>query len=289
MKILNGKVVSESLRAVIRQKGEEFQSLYNKAPGLSVILVGDDPASQVYVRNKEMACQTVGFHSTVIKMPASTTMKDLKSKIQQLNEDTHVHGLLVQLPLPKGLDENEVLSWISPLKDVDALTIENIGLFMAGRPRVVSCTPNGVMEILKFYKIPIAGRRAVVVGRSQIVGIPMARLLQDANATVTVCHSKTPHLKEHTQEADIVVVAAGNPKMLGREDFKEGSVVVDVGIHRIKKSNGQSVLCGDVRFDELEGRVMAATPVPGGVGPMTITMLLENTLKLAKLQEGIHS
>lgn len=285
MKILDGKAVAATLREKIRERGDQFASKQGQKPGLAVILVGDDPASHVYVRNKERSCEAVGFSSWVHRLPADTDKAELKKLINSLNEDSKVHGLLVQLPLPKGFDQDEVLSWISPKKDVDALTIENIGLFAAGRPRVVSCTPNGIMEILKHYHIPIEGRSAVVVGRSQIVGMPMARLLQNANATVTVCHSRTPHIRDFTQQADIVVVAAGNPHMLGREDFKEGAVVIDVGIHRVGEENGKPKLCGDVRFGELEDWVMAVTPVPGGVGPMTITMLLENTLTLAELSQ----
>ena len=282
MKILSGKEVSQVRLEKISQQVQQLKSDKGIAPGLAVVLVGEDPASQVYVRKKGEACEQVGIRSFEQKLPEDTSAADLKKLIQELNNNSEVHGILVQLPLPKQLDSDEVLSWIDPKKDPDALTVENMGLCWKGQPRVTSCTPTGVMVILEHYDIDVAGKYAVVIGRSNIVGKPMAQLLQSANATVTVCHSRTPDLSRFTREADIVVVAAGKPQMLGKDDFKEGSVVVDVGIHR-QEINGKPKLCGDVRFEELEGWVQAATPVPGGVGPMTITMLLENTLKLASL------
>ncbi|MCB0389726.1 MAG: bifunctional methylenetetrahydrofolate dehydrogenase/methenyltetrahydrofolate cyclohydrolase FolD [Bdellovibrionales bacterium] len=282
MKILSGNEVSKVRRQKISEEVQQLKSKKGVHPGLAVVLVGEDPASQVYVRNKGKACEQVGIQSYEYKMSADTSANDLKLLIEKLNNDDRVHGILVQLPLPKHLNSDEVLSWINPRKDPDALTVENMGLCWKGIARVTPCTPSGVMKILEHYKISVEGKYAVVIGRSNIVGKPMAHLLQEANATVTICHSRTNNLQEYTQRADIVVVAAGKPLMLGREDFKSGAVVVDVGIHRIEV-NGQSKLCGDVRFDELDGWVNAATPVPGGVGPMTITMLLENTLKLASL------
>lgn len=283
MVIMDGKALSEKMRGQLKERVERLKAEQGKVPGLTVILVGDDPASQVYVRNKAKACESVGMNSWVHRLPKETSAEELKALIQKVNEDNQVHGLLVQLPLPVGLDPDRVLSWIQPEKDPDALTVENVGLMWSGRPRVAPCTPSGVMELLKEYDVEVEGRRAVVVGRSQIVGQPMALLLQNANATVTVVHSKTPDIKTHTCEADIVVVAAGRPRFMGKEHFKKGAVVVDVGIHRLEQPiNGKS-LCGDVRFEELDGWASAATPVPRGVGPMTIAMLLENTYRLASL------
>ncbi len=281
MKVLSGMEVSKLSRQKITKEIQRFKLDCGRAPGLAVILVGQDPASQVYVRNKGRACQEVGIESFEYKLSAETSPTELKQLIHKLNADDRVHGILVQLPLPVHLNSEEALSWISPLKDPDALTVENMGLCWKGTPRVSPCTPSGVMAILEHYNVPVSGKRAVVVGRSSIVGKPMAQLLQMADATVTVCHSKTPDISNFTKEADIVVVAAGKPLMFGREDFKQGSVVVDVGIHRCLQSDGSYKLCGDVKFSELNGWVNAATPVPGGVGPMTITMLLQNTLTLA--------
>ncbi len=276
MRCLDGKEVSSVIR---RQIKEQVQKL-DHPPGLGVILVGEDPASQVYVRNKFKACKAVGMKSIEIKLPATICPDDLKAAMTDMNENPDVTAYLVQLPLPrgKGFETQQVMSWIAPYKDADGLTVESLGHLFAGVPKVIPCTPHGVMKILEHYKIPVEGRRAVVIGRSQIVGYPMAHLLTDANATVTICHSRTQNLYSHTREADIVVVAAGQPQFLGKDAFKKGAVVVDVGIHRM--DNGQ--LCGDVDVEDLKGHIEALTPVPGGVGPMTITMLLQNTLKLAQ-------
>lgn len=283
MKILEGRPVVQSVRQEIARKVADLKAKTQVVPGLAVVLVGEDPASQVYVRNKGKACAEVGIRSFEHRLPESTQANELRSLISDLSEDEAVHGILVQLPLPAHLDSDEVLSWIPPQKDPDSLTVENLGLLFKGCPRVKPCTPSGVMEILEFYGIDVAGKHAVVIGRSNIVGKPMAQLLQMANATVTLCHSKTQNLQQFTRSADLVVVAAGRPRMLGREDFKQGSIVIDVGIHRLNE-NRKTRLCGDVRFDELEGWAAAATPVPGGVGPMTITMLMQNTLDLAQLK-----
>jgi methylenetetrahydrofolate dehydrogenase (NADP+) / methenyltetrahydrofolate cyclohydrolase len=221
----------------------------------------------------------VGIHSTRFDLAADCPHNELFGLIKRLNGDPTVDGILVQLPLPKSFDAEAVLDAISPEKDPDGLHFQNVGLMWVGRPRVRSCTPWGVMKILEHYKIPISGKKAVVVGRSNIVGKPMANLLMEAQATVTICHSKTADLRKETLDADIVVMAAGKPRMAGRDHFKKGAVVVDVGIHRLPDGK----LCGDVKFEELDGWASAATPVPGGVGPMTIQMLLENTLELAKL------
>lgn len=280
MRILSGKEVVQARRKKIAEKVQQLKNNKGITPGLAVVLVGEDPASQVYVRNKAKACDEVGINSFEHKLPAETSADDLKKLIIELNNNKEVHGILVQLPLPKHLNTDEILQCIDPKKDPDALTTENMGLCWKGTPRVSACTPSGVMAILDYYKIEIAGKEAVVVGRSNIVGKPMAQLLLMADATVTLCHSKTKNLRKYTSQAEIVVVAAGRPLMLGKEDFKKGAVVIDVGMHR-ELIDGKTKLCGDVRFDELHDWVSAATPVPGGVGPMTITMLLENTFKLA--------
>lgn len=282
MKILDGKAVAEVRRAQIRARADAFRSRTGRAPGLAVILVGDDPASQVYVANKIKACEAAGITSIEERRPASIQPSELKQTIDALNADPMVDGILLQMPLPKHLNAYEAIRWIHPSKDADCLTPENLGLLWTGRPLTKPCTPWGVMVILEHYKIPVEGKNVVVVGRSNIVGKPMAALMTEANATVTVCHSKTKELRAQTREADIVIVAAGQPEFLGAADFNKKTVVIDVGIHRKPSKSGKSKLCGDVRFDELDGKVAAATPVPGGVGPMTITMLLENTLVLAE-------
>ncbi len=276
---LNGNLVADEVRASLVPRVQNFFAKWGRAPHLAVIIVGDDGASHVYVRNKKIACESIGLQSSIHALPAHIKQEDLNKKIVELNLDPDVDAILVQFPLPAHLSADEVLDLVSPHKDADGLTYASLGYFFAGKAVVQPCTPAGVMTILKHYQIPIAGRKAVVVGRSNIVGKPMAQLLTDAHATVTICHSKTANLAEYTREADIVVVAAGRPRLLGREDFKKDSVVADVGIHR----NGpDGKLCGDVRFEELEGWVSAATPVPGGVGPMTIATLLENTCLLAE-------
>ncbi len=281
MKKLDGQDVAKKIRERIKADAAAFAAKAGRPPGLTVILVGDDPASQVYVRNKIKACEAVGIASFEERLPADISMAGLKAVIDRLNEDPRTDGMILQLPLPKGLNADEAIQWISPKKDADCLTAENLGRLWVGRPLTIPCTPWGVMKILEHYEIPVAGRSAVVIGRSQIVGKPMAHLLTQADATVTVCHSKTKDLKPFLKNAEIVVVAAGKPEFLGGGDFAPGSVVIDVGIHRKTGIDGKK-LCGDVRYDELAGVASAATPVPGGVGPMTITMLLENTLRLAK-------
>jgi len=277
MQVLSGTKVAQHLRQQIAQRAKAFQKKSGRAPGLAVVIVGDDPASHVYVRNKVKACEETGIQSFHYHLRADVSESELLNKITELNENNDIDGILVQLPLPKGLSTENVIRHIRPDKDADGLTTENMGLLFSGRPRVTPCTPQGVMEILNYYKIPVAGQHCVVVGRSQTVGKPMAQLLLAANATVTVAHSKTQNLSAVTQQGDIVVVAAGQPRFLGADDFKSSAVVIDVGIHRLFDG-----LCGDVRYEELRTKVAAATPVPGGVGPMTITMLLENTLQLAE-------
>ena len=280
MIILDGKAVSQVRRQLLQSRVSQFAKLAGRPPHLVVVLVGDLTASLVYVRNKEKACEATGIKSTRIDLPSRTTQAELLQVIERLNQDKGVDGVLVQLPLPSHLRSDEVLQKLAPQKDADGLTYQSLGLLWGGKGHIAPCTPKGVMSILEHYKIPVEGKRAVVVGRSNIVGKPMAYLLTEANATVTVCHSKTPNLSEVTREGDIVVVAAGKMELLGRDDFKKGAVVVDVGMHGT--GQGTSGLCGDVRFKELEGWASAATPVPGGVGPMTITTLLENTVTLAE-------
>lgn len=281
MLILDGKKVAEAHRTQLQSQVAEFKAKSGTAPGLAVILVGDDPASQVYVRNKIQECGRVGMESFPHFLPAKTSQGELIDLIKKLNNDSKVNGILVQLPLPKGLSQDEILEALSPKKDPDALTAYSVGKFFTGQGIAIPCTPKGIMSILAHYKIDLVGKNAVVVGRSHIVGRPMAQLLVQADCTVTVCHSKTKNLREFTREADLVVVAAGQPHFLGKEDFKKGAVVVDVGIHRLESADGKK-LCGDVRADELKDHVAALTPVPGGVGPMTIISLMENTLALAR-------
>ncbi|MFV8249069.1 bifunctional methylenetetrahydrofolate dehydrogenase/methenyltetrahydrofolate cyclohydrolase FolD [Bdellovibrio bacteriovorus] len=277
--ILDGKEVAKEVRASLVPRVVKFKETYGRAPHLSVVIVGDDKASHVYVKNKKIACEKIGMTSTIHTLPAETTQSELNQILSKLNNDNGVDGILVQFPLPKHLSADEVLKLVSAEKDADGLTYESLGYFFAGKPLVSPCTPAGVMEILKHYRIPVEGKRAVVVGRSNIVGKPMALLLTEANATVTLCHSKTSNMSELTKQADLVVVAAGKARLLGKEDFKKDAIVIDVGMH----GSGQGgKLCGDVRFEELDGWAKAATPVPGGVGPMTIAMLLKNTCQLAE-------
>jgi methylenetetrahydrofolate dehydrogenase (NADP+)/methenyltetrahydrofolate cyclohydrolase len=289
--ILDGKEVASIRRLELAKHVAGLKAKTGRAPGLAVVLVGQNPASQIYVRNKVKACKEAGIESFHVELPGSISQNELHKEIDKLNLRTDVDGILVQLPLPKGLNETLAVERIFPEKDPDGLTSGNLGLLFAGRTRVAPCTPFGVMKILEHFKIQVAGRNAVVIGRSNIVGKPMAHLLLESNATVTIAHSKTQNLQLLTSKADIVVVAAGRPRFLGKEFFRKGSVVIDVGIHRVAESenlmiNGKrATICGDVRIEELIGHSSAVTPVPGGVGPMTIQMLLENTLKLAELNQ----
>ena len=277
--IMNGKEVSAAKRAQIAQKCEEYKKENGgKVPGLAVIIVGNDPASAVYVRNKKRGCEEVGFNSWVYEMPEETSQEELDSLICKLNDSPEVHGILVQLPLPKHLDEKHVIELIDKEKDVDAFHPYNVGKITEGDYRFLPCTPAGVMEILKYYGVDPNGKNCVVVGRSNIVGKPMALLLLHANGTVKICHSRTPDLKGACKEADILVCAIGKAKFFDADYVKDGAVVIDVGINR--DENGK--LCGDVDFDSVVNKASYITPVPGGVGPMTITMLLENTLKAAE-------
>lgn len=285
MLILNGKEVAKEVRSSLAPRVVSFVKEIGRSPHLSVIIVGDDSASHIYVKNKKIACESVGMSSTIHSLPSNTTQQELNDKIIALNQDDKVDGILVQFPLPKHLNSEEVLNLVSSEKDADGLTYVSLGYFFAGKPVVQPCTPAGVMMILRHYHISVEGLRAVVVGRSNIVGKPMAQLLTEANATVTVCHSKTKDLSAVTREADLVVVAAGKARMLGKEDFKKDAIVVDVGMHH---GGPAGKLCGDVRLEELDGWVKAATPVPGGVGPMTIATLLQNTCLLAEKRAGLR-
>ncbi len=271
--ILDGKKVATDVRAQIAKEVEQTEGI---TPGLAVVLVGDDQASQVYVRNKEKACNSVGINSFMHLLPASTRQEELLDLIKKLNADSKVHGILVQLPVPPQIDPDIILQAIDPTKDVDGFHPFNTGKLMAGLKTFVPCTPRGIMHLLAAYHISLAGKHAVVVGRSNIVGKPMASLLMARDATVTVCHSKTSDLKEFTRSADILVVAVGRPRLITADMVKPGAVVVDVGINRLPEG-----LVGDVDFDTVKEVASYITPVPGGVGPLTIAMLLQNTLESA--------
>ncbi len=281
--IISGKEVSAKVRAELKKETQALIESTGIYPGLAVILVGNDPASQVYVRNKQLACEELGFHPFEYKLSENTTQEQLLDLISVLNKDSKVHGILVQLPLPDHLDEQSVLYSIAPEKDVDAFHPYNVGKIMIGSYDVLPCTPAGVMELLDAYGVEISGKNCVVIGRSNIVGKPMAMLLLQRSGTVTICHSRTKNLAEVCSEADILVVAIGKPKFVTADMVKEGAVVVDVGINRDENNK----LCGDVDFESVEPKASLITPVPGGVGPMTITMLMKNTLRAAKAQNGI--
>ncbi len=276
--IIDGKKVSAHIREQIKTDVQKFKEERSTVPGLAVVLVGDNPASMVYVRNKHKACLECGINSFEITLPADTTESDLLAEIARLNADTSVHGILVQLPLPKHINEDNVINAINPDKDVDAFHPANVGRIMTGKYDFLPCTPAGVMSLLDYYGVELEGKSCVVIGRSNIVGKPMAHLLLERNATVTVCHSRTVNLPEITRNADLVVVAIGRAGFLKADMVKEGAVIVDVGINRL--DNGK--LAGDVAFDEVSSVASLITPVPGGVGPMTITTLLRNTLKAAE-------
>jgi len=276
--IINGVEVSNRLRQEVATRAAELLKR-GVVPGLAVLLVGDDPASAVYVRNKVKACEQHGLRSTLDRLPAETTQAELLGRIQQLNEDPTVHGILVQLPLPKHIDSHKVIETISAEKDVDGFHMANAGALMTGSARFKPCTPYGVMKLLDAYNIPVSGKQAVVIGRSNIVGKPMALLLLEAGATVTICHSKTPDVSLYTKNADIVVAAVGKRNVVTGAMVKPGATVVDVGMNK----NDEGKLCGDVDFPSVLEVAGHVTPVPGGVGPMTITMLLVNTLESAEL------
>ena len=277
-KLIDGKLISAQIRAELKEETKTFIEKTGVTPKLTVILVGEDPASQVYVRNKGRACEEVGFAAEQITLPATTSQEELDALIDRLNADKTVHGILVQLPLPRGLSEERVLLRISPEKDVDAFHPYNVGRMVAGQITYLPCTPAGVMELIERSGISVAGKDCVVIGRSNIVGKPMAHLLMQANGTVTVCHSRTKDLAEHTRRADILVAAIGKADFVTADMVKPGAVVIDVGINR----NAEGKLTGDVDFASVEPIASYITPVPGGVGPMTIAMLMKNTLTAAK-------
>lgn len=278
--LIDGKAISAQIKDELREKVAAMKAQGTEVT-LAVIQVGNDPASSVYVGNKKKACAYVGIRSLAYEIPEETTEEELLKLIDDLNERSDVNGILVQLPLPKHIDEEKVLNRINPLKDVDGFHPQNVGSLCIGKDGFVSCTPAGIIQLLKRSGIEIAGKECVVIGRSNIVGKPMALLLLQENGTVTVTHSRTKDLKEVTKRADILVVAIGKPKMITAEYVKDGAVVIDVGIHR----NEQNKLCGDVDFESVEPKCSAITPVPGGVGPMTIAMLMHNCVESVSLQK----
>ena len=275
---MDGKLVSQVLREKMKLRVEELAKR-DIQPGLSVILLGDDAASQVYVRNKVAACQAIGVQSRMYRLAANTSEQKVLEALKLLNNDSEINGILVQLPLPKHIDEDKILEIISPQKDVDGFHKINVGAMVTGHARFYPCTPHGVMKLLEYYGIAIEGRHAVVVGRSNIVGKPMALMLLEKGATVSICNSKTPDLASFTRQADIVVVAVGKPKVLSGDMIKPGATVIDVGINRLPDGS----LAGDVDFESVREVAGFLTPVPGGVGPMTITMLLENTIRSSEM------
>ncbi len=279
-KIIDGKAISAAVKEEVRAEVDRLKAAGREVT-LAVVLVGDDPASAVYVRNKKKACEAVGIRSLSYEMPADTTQEKLLTCIAELNGRDDVDGILVQLPLPAGIDEQAVIRAIAPEKDVDGFHPVNVGLLAIGMPRVVSCTPAGVIEMLVRSGISIEGREALIIGRSNIVGKPLAHLLLQHNATVTVAHSRTADLPAVAKRADILVAAIGRPRMIGPEYVKEGAVVIDVGINR---DTATGKLCGDVDYDAVAPHVSAITPVPGGVGPMTIAMLMKNCVELSKMR-----
>lgn len=290
--IIDGKQTAETIRKEIAKTVADAAHDGSRAPGLAVVIVGEDPASQVYVRNKKKAAEECGFFSVVLEKPASITEAELLETVRTLNEDSAIDGILVQLPLPKHIDEDKVTLAIDPDKDVDGFHPVNLGRLAAGNPRFVACTPRGCQELLMRYDIDTEGARAVVIGRSNIVGTPMALLLMQkgkgGNATVTVCHSRTDDIAQVCREADIIIAAIGKPRFVTADMVKHGATVIDVGINRIEDKTKKSGtrLVGDVDYDEVVKVAGAITPVPGGVGPMTIAMLLQNTLQSWKLRAG---
>ena len=279
--LIDGKKISGEIKDELREKMVEWVKQGNTPLCLAVIQVGNDPASSVYVRNKKRACAYVGLRSAVFELPEETTERELIARVEELNKDPDVHGILVQLPLPAHIDEDRVIRAIDPRKDVDGFHPQSVGALSIGLPGFVSCTPAGIIQLLKRSGIAIEGKHCVIVGRSNIVGKPMAMLMLRENATVTVCHSKTADLPSITKQADILIVAMGKKQFITSEYVKEGAVVIDVGMHRDENNK----LCGDVDFADVEPHCSAITPVPGGVGPMTIAMLMYNCVSAAELQK----
>ena len=291
-KIISGTEVAKEIRAELKQEIAELKEKHNVVPGLVTVLVGADPASQVYVGQKEKTCQNLGIYSERHDLPENTSREELLTLIDKLNKDPKINGILVQLPLPKHLNESEVLYAIDPKKDVDGFHPVNVGKLMIGEPDYLPCTPHGIQQLLIRSGVEIEGAEVVVVGRSNIVGKPIANILLQkalgANATVTLCHTRTRDISFHTKRADILIVAAGKPKAVTADMVKEGVVVIDVGVNQIgTTAEGKRILVGDVDYDAVAEKAAAITPVPGGVGPMTITMLMLNTVRAAKLAAGL--
>ncbi len=290
--LISGNEIAKQIREELRQEIADLKAKHNLVPGLVTVLVGEDPASQVYVGQKEKTSKNLGVYSERHDLPANTSQEDLIKLINKLNKDPKIHGILVQLPLPKHLNEQEVLYAIDPKKDVDGFHPVNVGKLMIGEPDYLPCTPHGIQQLLIRSGVQIEGAEVVVVGRSNIVGKPIANILlqkkKGANATVTVCHTGTRDLAFHTRRADILIVAAGKAKAITADMVKEGVVVIDVGVNQIGTTKeGRRILAGDVDFDAVKEKAKAITPVPGGVGPMTITMLMMNTVRAAKLAAGL--
>lgn len=277
-KILDGKAVSQRVKNALKDETEKFVEKYGIRPGLAVVIVGDDPASRVYVNSKKKACAEIGYYSEEHALPESTTEGELLSLVEKLNGDEKIHGILVQLPLPKHINEEKIINAINPKKDVDAFHPVNVGKIMIGNFDFLPCTPAGIMELINEAGIDLTGKNCVVVGRSNIVGKPQAMLLLHKNATVTICHSKTKNIKEITKNADVLVAAVGRAQMFDGDYIKDGAVVIDVGMNRLENKK----LVGDVDFESAAKKASCITPVPGGVGPMTIAMLMKNTLTAAK-------
>ncbi len=290
--IISGTEIAKQIREELKQEIDQLKEKHNLMPGLATVLVGEDPASQVYVGAKEKTSNTLGIYSERHDLPADTSEEELLALIDKLNKDPKIHGILVQLPLPKHINETNVLFAIDPKKDVDGFHPVNVGKLMIGEPDYLPCTPHGIQQLLIRSGIKIDGAEVVVVGRSNIVGKPIANILlqkkEGANATVTVCHTGTKDISFHTKRADILIVATGKPKAITADMVKEGVVVIDVGVNRIgKTAEGKAILSGDVDFEAVKEKAKAITPVPGGVGPMTITMLMLNTIRAAKLAAGL--
>ena len=291
-KIISGTEISRQIREELKQDVAGLKEKYNLVPGLATILVGDDPASKVYVGGKEKACHELGIYSERHDIPGNTTEAELLDLVNKLNNNPRIHGILVQVPLPKHINENNVLYAISPKKDVDGFHPVSLGKLMIGEPDFIPCTPHGIQQLLIRSGIPTDGAEVVVLGRSNIVGKPIANILlqkqKGANSTVTICHTATKDVAFHTRRADIIIAAAGKPKAVTADMVKEGVVIIDVGVNEIgKTADGKRILVGDVDFENVKEKASAITPVPGGVGPMTITMLMLNTVKAAKLANGI--
>ena len=291
-KIISGTEIAKEIRAELKQNIAELKEKHNLVPGLVTVLVGADPASQVYVGQKEKTSKNLGIYSERHDLPTDTSQEDLLALIDKLNKDPKIHGILVQLPLPKHLNEEEVLDAIDPKKDVDGFHPVNVGKLMIGKPDYIPCTPHGIQQLLIRTGVQTEGAEVVVVGRSNIVGKPIANIMlqkkEGANATVTVCHTRNRDMAFHTKRADILIVAAGKAKAITDDMVKDGAVVIDVGVNQIgTTAEGKRILAGDVDFDSVKEKASAITPVPGGVGPMTITMLMLNTVRAAKLAAGL--